>query len=65
MSIVMPMAKTDKGKPYIRVILTPELEEQLERWKELSGTSYASAARYALLEYLAVKLKDHPKKREG
>ena len=54
----------DTGKPYVRVRLTPELFEMLERWKEYSGTDYSNTVRWALMEYLGERLKDVPRKRE-
>lgn len=55
------MAKDEDGKPYVRVRLTPELQEMLDRWKEYSGTDYSHTMRFALMEYLNDKLKDIPR----
>ena len=58
----MAMARDIHDKPFIRVTLTDELAEQLERWKEYSGSTYSNTVRSALIEYLGEKLRDLPSK---
>lgn len=50
---------TDKA-PMLVVKLTPELKEMMERYKERTGTSYASTVRFALFAYFDKELKGIP-----
>jgi Arc/MetJ-type ribon-helix-helix transcriptional regulator len=57
MRMIMGMTKDKKsGRPYMRVLLTLELEQQMEKWKAKTGSSHSDIVRSALREYLADKV---------
>ena len=45
------------GRPYVRVLLTPELEKQLEAWKTKTGSSHSDTIRTAIREYMIDRIK--------
>ena len=45
------------GRPYVRVLLTPELEKQLEAWKTKTGSSHSDTIRTAIRQFMADKVK--------
>jgi predicted DNA-binding protein len=52
----MLMALEKGGQPYLKIRITPEMLEKLDRWKEYSGEGYSTIVRTALLEYLERKM---------
>ena len=56
----MAIAKTKEGKPYIRVLLTEDLEARLEEWKAQTGSNHSDTIRVALNLYLSDKVESRP-----
>jgi hypothetical protein len=47
-------------KTFLKVQVTPEIMEALDRWKGYSGMSYSMTIRLAVLDYLADKIAEVP-----